>query len=804
MNKKPERRLEISLGETLVGHVVENPNDRNFFEFEQNYVEDQSRPTLSLCFQKKSGQLDTQIKQFAVKLHPFFSNLLPEGHLREYLASKIGIKKEREFLLLAELGNDLPGAVHARYHTRESLNHSSDDLDDAKENEAENILKFSLAGVQMKFSAVLEASGGLTIPAVGANGDHIVKLPSSKYDLVPESEFASLKLAKLIGIDVAEAELFPTENIANLPKDLLVRNNSSLIVKRFDRQISGKRIHIEDFAQVFGLFPDDKYDKASYRDIADVLWQTSGEEAIREFIRRLVFTIAIGNSDMHLKNWSLLYPDGVNPILSPAYDFVPTIGFMEDENLALSLGGEKQISKVNDDNFLKMAAKANIPSKLVLNTVHETVERFAATWNEYSEGLPFPPSIRRAINQNLAKSELFKVRPSLKGSALSREHTLHYFSLAGYAGLAGQASGKSSGTDFYNQAFAARHQGDFKSAIRFMSANISQAPTAQSYYNRGLFKADLNDFDEAIADLTTSLLMQETSQTAYNIALLKWNKRKIADKEDIALKEGEAEQFFEKAIQINPRFSEAHYNLGVLLLSYAPKKAIECFDKAISINEFFVEALFNKGVAQFITADFAGASHQFHRAAALDSNLEMYKSDFKISKFDTIRLLPLRGIIGPVGPHGPAESMSGQQTRNTYLKQQEFEASDLYKSFGMTLSFAEDKIRLYENKSRTIKFGLIVTPNEEIILLRVVAVQPLATLPDAVRAGIFMFLFEVIYGPDSYHDNDRFRSFHDAIFDKVEAGQTQNDFLFEDFNFSFLGDETGHVIGVEAKSESLM
>jgi serine/threonine-protein kinase HipA len=59
-------------------------------------------------------------------------------------------------------------------------------------------------------------------------------------------------------------------------------------------------------------------------------------EAVQEFVRRIVFSAAIGNTDMHLKNWTLLYPDGRTPKLSPAYDLVSTIAYIDDFTMALS------------------------------------------------------------------------------------------------------------------------------------------------------------------------------------------------------------------------------------------------------------------------------------------------------------------------------------------------------------------------------------------------------------------------------------------------------------------------------------
>ena len=55
-----------------------------------------------------------------------------------------------------------------------------------------------------------------------------------------------------------------------------------------------------------------------------------------EFLRRFVFNALIGNADMHLKNWSLIYPDRRAAMLAPAYDFVSTIAYLPDDRLALT------------------------------------------------------------------------------------------------------------------------------------------------------------------------------------------------------------------------------------------------------------------------------------------------------------------------------------------------------------------------------------------------------------------------------------------------------------------------------------
>ena len=165
--------------------------------------------------------------------------------------------------------------------------------------------------MQLKFSALKHEgrNAGLTIPAHGVGGEWIVKLPSQRFEGVPENEFAMMTLARAVGIDVPEFQLVDIDAIGGLPDGIGVLKGQAFAIKRFDRAADGP-VHIEDFAQVFGAWPEDKYKKASLRNIAYVLWGESDPQSADELVRRIVFNVLIGNADMHLKNWSLIYPDG--------------------------------------------------------------------------------------------------------------------------------------------------------------------------------------------------------------------------------------------------------------------------------------------------------------------------------------------------------------------------------------------------------------------------------------------------------------------------------------------------------------
>jgi len=261
---------------------------------------------LGLGFKDQFGELITEFRPTRIRMMPFFSNLLPEAHMPTYLAERGGVNPVHEFFLLWVLGIDLPGAITIKPTDGEALppatqNDAQGEQDTEDDVRHKNVLRFSLAGVQIKFSAINEACGGLTIPTRGVGGSWIVKLPAREFAGVPENEFSMMTLARLIGMDVPAIQLIDIDAISNLPQGVATLKVQALAIERFDRLQGGGVVHIEDFAQIFGVYPEDKYKKARYRSIANVIVAEGSEADIAEFIRRVTFNTLIGNADMHLK-----------------------------------------------------------------------------------------------------------------------------------------------------------------------------------------------------------------------------------------------------------------------------------------------------------------------------------------------------------------------------------------------------------------------------------------------------------------------------------------------------------------------
>lgn len=399
--------LEVRLHGQDAGEIVRFRNGRIEFQFDPSYAARPDRPTLSQSFLDERGDIaHGGPATVSGELPPFFSNLLPEGRLRTYLADMAGVRETREFELLDLVGRDLPGAVEVIREGRVTDDHrpAAHERSTGAAGSAD-VLRFSLAGVQLKFSAVEEVAGGLTVPARGIGGDWILKLPSVQYDGVPENEYAIMSLAAVVGIEIPETRLVPIDRIAGLPPVVIdgrLAGANALAIRRYDRTPGG-RVHAEDFAQVLGQRPADKYDKYTSADLARLLATFCGEPAVDEFARRLMYAALVGNGDMHTKNWSLIYRDHRTPELSPAYDLLCTTAYIPEDGPALRLGSARRWTALTLDDFAAVADAAYVNPESFVRTATETADRFRDTWEDAARSLPLAEAVRDAIRRQLAR-----------------------------------------------------------------------------------------------------------------------------------------------------------------------------------------------------------------------------------------------------------------------------------------------------------------------------------------------------------------------------------------------------------------
>ena len=396
------RHLGVWLNDSHVGQLLLTRNDGCEFRLLESYRSAYPRPVLGQQFVDDPEHVHSSRQ----RTPPWFSNLLPEGPLRELIARQAGVPVHREFFLLQHLGEDLPGAV--RIVADDPLAQGGEAAPpEAAAGPRGDDWHFSLAGVQLKFSA-LHTGRGLTIPVRGTGGDWIVKLPDARFPGVPENEHATMCWAQASGIAVPEIHLVPMAEISGLPAAAAaLAGQAALAVRRFDRPAAGRRVHIEDFAQILGLYPEQKYARYNYETLANLVYRLAGEADLDEFIRRLVFVVASGNGDAHLKNWSLIYPDGINARLAPAYDLVSTIAYRADDQLALNLARSKRWQDVRRESFLRLARRIGDDETRMADRIEGARASILTAWHGGRGDWGYTKQARERIASQLARVPLF-------------------------------------------------------------------------------------------------------------------------------------------------------------------------------------------------------------------------------------------------------------------------------------------------------------------------------------------------------------------------------------------------------------
>ena len=392
--------LDISLNGLAVGTLVRTPGDYNAFNLSASYRALKDPPVFSLSLRAEGGGLRKDPKPVRGALPPFFANLLPEDKLREAMEKHHAgfVRPGNDFDLLAALGTNLPGAVRA-LPSDGSAAHGGAALP------GKGKARFSLAGVQMKLSVMKNAGkeGGVTLAVDDGQGQYIAKFPSLTHIGLSENEFAILALAEALGMEVPARELVEKTDFDGIPEEFNTMSTGKvLLVRRFDRGADGTRIHMEDFAQVFGRYPSEKYTGAAYHNIAVALNSAISFESSIEFVRRLAFTAITGNGDMHLKNWSLMYPgDGRTPKLSPVYDVLSTVPYIPKDGLALSLAGEKSFKALTPERWRNFANRSRLPEGAVETAIAETAAAVRDKWAALPERDIVPPQVLERIDAHI-------------------------------------------------------------------------------------------------------------------------------------------------------------------------------------------------------------------------------------------------------------------------------------------------------------------------------------------------------------------------------------------------------------------
>lgn len=214
---------------------------------------------------------------------------------------------------------------------------------------AKDVIERSIAvpGVQPKLSLTLvdqtlDQGTVSRLTVVGAlGGNYIFKPPSLHYPNMPENEHITMRIAAGFGIPVVMSSLIR-----------LASGELGYITKRIDRTLDGEKIHMLDMFQILDAV--DKY-RSSVEKVGKAIGEYSTNTQLDKlyFFELLLFSFVTGNSDMHLKNFSMILSSN-GWALAPAYDLlnVKLANPADDEEMALTLAGKKKkISRLHFDEL---------------------------------------------------------------------------------------------------------------------------------------------------------------------------------------------------------------------------------------------------------------------------------------------------------------------------------------------------------------------------------------------------------------------------------------------------------------------
>lgn len=226
---------------------------------------------------------------------------------------------------------------------------------------------YTVPGVQKKLSLHLTEGNEPRLTLVNYPTGYILKPQTNEYPALPEMEYLVMQMAKLSGIKTVPFALLRLSS----------QNNAfAYITKRIDRE-NGQVLAMEDFCQLDGRLTEDKY-RGSYERCGKIVSKYSVNCGLdlAELYIRIVFSFAVGNSDMHLKNFSLIetLQGSKEYVLSSAYDMLSTNVVIpaDNEQLALTANGKKQNLRRKD--FLVLAETIGVPQKSAEKMIDKIVK----------------------------------------------------------------------------------------------------------------------------------------------------------------------------------------------------------------------------------------------------------------------------------------------------------------------------------------------------------------------------------------------------------------------------------------------
>lgn len=381
--------IEINGVMTKVGFITGTDYKEAVFAYDESYIAEKNHRAISIA-------LPVSDKPFSAKsTRNYFEGLLPEGFTRKCIADSMHSEPDDYISILRELGRECLGAIQIVDESVQCIEA------DYKELSKKEVKALAEEGASLAANLVIQshlsltgASGKIGLyyddkkkkwyqPVGSAPSNYIVKQSHVRLSNIVVNEQLCLLTAKKLGIDVPESFVVQIEKNKTEDADIL------FATKRFDRVVTDDsrkvkdlpvpyRLHQEDFAQALGINSSQKYEKNGehyLKQMFNIIRSYSANPIEDQFKlwRITVFNFLIGNTDNHIKNYSLLYSKDLRTVrLAPCYDVVATRVYKNDINeMSLSINGKLNMDEVTRADFELEAKSCRLGTKPAMKIFDE-------------------------------------------------------------------------------------------------------------------------------------------------------------------------------------------------------------------------------------------------------------------------------------------------------------------------------------------------------------------------------------------------------------------------------------------------
>ena len=412
-----QRRIYIdAMGKSVhVGSIFGERSEEAYFRYDSEYLSSEHAAAISCSLPLQESPFSPAVTR------AFFDGLLPEGFTRRSVASQLHVEETDYLAILSALGRECIGAIRIVI---------DDDTQEASSYERLTVERLhALAAGDASYSASMMTGSRLSLAGasgkVGLYYDESSDAWYQPHGLAPSTHIVKQSHVRLSQIVLNEQLCMLTAGNLGIevPESFIVKDGSGgdsvlFATERFDRffpndaeTVNGLpkpyRLHQEDFAQALGIPSEKKYEVGNdrYLQRMTTLLRSISDDPIADIKRlfeRVIIHCMIGNADAHLKNYSLLYHDGLQHVrLAPAYDILSTVLYSETtRDMSFQVGDVYDLRAVDRATICNAAKECDVSVGVVNEIMDRLFDGFVSALSKAEEVLVMQgyPEVKQMAN----------------------------------------------------------------------------------------------------------------------------------------------------------------------------------------------------------------------------------------------------------------------------------------------------------------------------------------------------------------------------------------------------------------------